>query len=73
MEREDPDSSWSDIVIPDELEIRVREDDDYRTCSTCGGDCLPEPVGADQIGARIAFICPLHGRHRIIAPFEHLR
>ncbi|UOR02391.1 hypothetical protein MUN77_03485 [Leucobacter allii] len=73
MEREEPEFSWSDAVVPEDVEIRVRDDDGYRTCSVCGGDCVPEAAGADLIGARIAFVCPEHGLHRLIDPFEHLR
>ena len=45
----------------------------YRTCSECGGDCYPEPFGADGLGARILWICPEHGVHSILDPFAHLR
>lgn len=41
----------------DGVPIRVPSNDDYRTCSVCGGDCEPDPsFGSDQHGARIAFV-----------------
>lgn len=33
------------------------EDEAYRTCAECGGDCEPEPVPTSA-GMRIAFNCP---------------
>lgn len=74
----------SGVHVPPDLEIRVREDDGYRTCSKpvelsgggtapCGRDCEPEDTGADGIGARLAFVCPEHGLHSVVDPFEHLR
>lgn len=47
--------------------------EDYRTCSTCGGDCVPDPTGADGLGVRIVWVCPAHGVHSIVDPFGHLR
>lgn len=48
------------------------EDETYRTCADCGGDCEPEPVPTEA-GIRIAFSCPTHGVHTVIDPFEGLR
>ncbi|HJC29024.1 MAG TPA: hypothetical protein H9759_06480 [Candidatus Dietzia intestinipullorum] len=49
-------------------------DESYRTCSECGRDCEPDPsAGSDVLGARIAFVCPDHGLHGIIDPFEDTR
>lgn len=48
------------------------EDEAYRTCAECGGDCEPEPIPTDA-GMRIAFRCPTHGVHTVIDPFEDLR
>ena len=48
-------------------------DESYRTCSECGGDCQPEPSGADGLGVRIMWLCPQHGVHSAVDPFEHLR
>ena len=45
----------------------------YRTCSECGGDCLPEPSGTDESGARFVFVCPEHGVHSMVDPFEEMR
>lgn len=45
----------------------------YRTCSVCGGDCLPEPSATDELGVRLLFVCPDHGVHSIVDPFEGLR
>lgn len=42
----------------------------YRTCSVCGGDCEPEPSAIDGLGVRVAFVCPSHGVHSILDPFE---
>ncbi|MFA5607988.1 MAG: hypothetical protein WDA07_12490 [Leucobacter sp.] len=62
-----------DDILPDEVEVVVRSDDGYRTCRECGSDCVPEDAGTDDTGARIAFVCPEHGLHAIVDPFEHLR
>ncbi|WP_214651210.1 hypothetical protein [Brachybacterium halotolerans] len=48
-----------------------REDEWYRTCSECGKDCAPEPLGTG-VGMRIAFRCPVHGVHTIVDPFNDL-
>lgn len=48
------------------------EDEKYRTCAECGGDCEPEPMPTD-VGIRIAFYCPTHGVHTVVDPFEGLR
>lgn len=44
----------------------------YRTCSQCSADCLPESFEADD-GFRIAFVCPTHGVHSVVDPFEGKR
>lgn len=50
------------------------EDENYRTCAECGGDCEPDPsLSADGTGARIAFVCPEHGVQSIIDPFADMR
>lgn len=41
----------------------------YRTCSECGRDCPPEPLQHEQ-GFRIVFMCPEHGVHTVVDPFE---
>lgn len=46
------------------------EDDGYRTCAECGSDCRPEPTVVEGSGVRIAFVCPAHGVHSFIDPFE---
>lgn len=49
-------------------------DQSYRTCSECGGDCYPDTsAGADGLGVRIAFVCPEHGVHSVVDPFEEER
>lgn len=58
---------------PDGLEIRVPRDEGYRTCAECGGDCMPDPSAVDGLGVRIAWVCPNHGVHSIVDPFEDLR
>ncbi|WP_299304476.1 hypothetical protein [uncultured Brachybacterium sp.] len=58
---------------PGGAEVRVPTDDSYRTCSQCGGDCYPEPTAIDGLGVRIAFVCPEHGVHSVIDPFEDKR
>lgn len=45
----------------------------YRTCSACGGDCLPEPSGTDELGVHFVFVYPEHGVHSVADPFEGLR
>lgn len=47
----------------------IDEDQSYRTCSECGRDCQPEPFQHER-GFRIAFICPEHGVHSVVDPFE---
>lgn len=65
---------YDKVPGPDGLPIRVPTNDDYRTCSECGADCYPDPnAGADGLGVRIAFICPEHGLHSVIDPFEEAR
>ncbi|WP_125098686.1 hypothetical protein [Leucobacter chromiireducens] len=45
----------------------------------CGRDCEPEPfstgIGEDgpSGGIRIAFVCPEHGLHSVVDPFEGRR
>lgn len=59
---------------PDGLEVRVSKDDAYRICSVCGGDCEPNTsLSADDRGVRIAWVCPVHGAHSVVDPFEDLR
>lgn len=59
---------------PDDAVIRVPEDEGYRTCPACGGDCEPDvSFGSDESGARIAFICPEHGISSVIDPIEDTR
>ena len=58
---------------PGGLKIRVPKNDDYRTCTVCGGDCVPEDATTDGLGARIVFVCPEHGLQGIIDPFAESR
>lgn len=46
--------------------------EEYRSCPECGHDCDPEPVEVDG-QLRVTFVCPLHGLHTCIDPFEGLR
>ncbi|WP_431794912.1 hypothetical protein [Micrococcus luteus] len=56
------------------VRIRTPKDQNYRTCSECGGDCYPGPsAGADGMGVRIAFVCPEHGVHSVVDPFKEER
>lgn len=43
-------------------------DEGYRTCAECGGDCVPEPGGADSLGIRIMYVCLVHGVHSVVDP-----
>lgn len=64
------------IELPEGLVIQVGDgtgNEQYRTCQECGRDCVPEHAGSDGMGARIAFVCPEHGLHSVVDPFEHLR
>ncbi|MFV0433622.1 MAG: hypothetical protein ACK5LO_06570 [Leucobacter sp.] len=56
----------------------------YRTCTEpvdlpgggqgkCGADCDPEPLDGGAEGTRIAFLCPEHGLHSVVDPFEDKR
>lgn len=66
---------YDGVELPDDLEIRVWDPDSgYRTCPVCGGDCEPELGGInDEYGVRIMFVCPEHGVHSVIDPFEDKR
>lgn len=44
----------------------------YRTCSQCGRDCEPDPVPT-EVGMRIPFVCPVHGVHAVVDPFDGQR
>lgn len=47
------------------------EDEAYRTCSTCGGDCEPDnSLSVDGTGVRIAFVCAEHGVQSVVDPFK---
>ena len=46
------------------------EDEAYRTCAECGGDCGPEPMPTDA-DMRIAFSCPTHGVRSAITGILH--
>lgn len=46
------------------------EDETYRTCEECGGDCTPEILGAEGESSRFVFVCPEHGVQSVINPFE---
>lgn len=48
-------------------------DEEYRTCSECGGNCEPEPSAVDGLGVRIAFVCPEHGAQSMLDPFSDQR
>lgn len=37
------------------------------------GDCVPELTARDGLGVRIVFVCPEHGLHSIVDPFEGKR
>lgn len=47
------------------------DDETYRTCAECGGDCTPELMESSA-GMSVAFCCPIHGLHSVIDPFEDL-
>lgn len=65
---------YDGVELPDDLEIRVwNRDSGYRTCPVCGEDCEPEPVGAEEHGVRIMFVCPEHVVHSVVDPFEDKR
>lgn len=48
-------------------------DEEYRTCTVCGSDCVPEPSAVDGLGVRVVFVCPEHGVQSIVDPFSDLR
>ncbi|MBP1325054.1 hypothetical protein JOF28_000286 [Leucobacter exalbidus] len=65
---------YHELEGPDGVSIRVPKNDGYRTCPECGGDCEPDvAAGAAGMGVRIAFICPEHGVHSVVDPFEDRR
>ena len=64
---------YEEIGDVDGVPIRAPKDDSYRTCPECGKDCPPEPTAVDGLDLRIAFICPEHGLHSVIDPFEEDR
>lgn len=63
----------SRISFHDDGSVWEDDDDGYRTCSKCGGDCLPEPTEADGYGIRIIWRCPQHGVNSVADPFDYLR
>lgn len=65
--------NYKRFIGPDGLVIRVPADEEYRTCAECGGDCVPEHAALDGSGVRIAFVCPEHGVHSVVDPFEDKR
>jgi hypothetical protein len=70
-----PDDEQEDFVeIAEDLDFRVRNPSSgYRTCPQCGRDCEPVPFAVEGKGARVSMICPLHGVHAVIDPFEGSR
>ena len=46
------------------------EEEHYRTCADCGRACEPVPFEIIEAGLRLAFICPVHGVHTVVDPFE---
>lgn len=44
-----------------------------RTCSSCGGECVPEVVDAGGLGLRFAFKCDVHGVQSVFDPFADSR
>lgn len=58
----------------DDLCFGPPEDESYRMCAEFGRDRHPDQnVSADGLGLRIAFVCPEHGVHSVIDPFEDKR
>lgn len=54
------------------MTIRIGDgsgDEQYRTCPECGRDCAPDAFETDD-GYRIAFLCPDHGVHSVVDPFD---
>lgn len=65
---------YKEVGNVDGAPIRVPNNNDYRTCSVCLGDCEPDlGFGSDESGARIAFICPEHGIQSLVDAFEGRR
>lgn len=65
---------YEHIEGPDGLDVRVPSNDDYRTCTLCGGDCEPDTtLSSDGTGVRIVWVCPEHGPQGIVDPFNELR
>lgn len=58
---------------PDGLSIHRPRDDGYRACSTCGGDCEPEPSASNGLGVRIVYVRPEHGPQSMVVPFSDMR
>lgn len=66
--------SEESIEGADNLEIRVRSDESYRSGTECGDDCEPDTLlSTNGTGLCIAFVCHEHGVQCILGPFEHLR
>jgi len=55
------------------MEVGPTPDEVYRTCAECGRDCEPVPFPVEGLGMRISFVCPLHGVHSVVDPFEGRR
>ena len=60
-----------ELEYSDSLEVQVwNPASGYRTCTECGSDCEPEPSSVDGFGIRVMFVCPNHGVHSIVDPFQ---
>jgi len=59
------------IEIPEDLEIDLWDPSEgYRTCPECGRDCEPVPFVVEGHRTKVSMICPLHGVHTVVDPFE---
>ena len=66
-----PNGDDESIEIPEDLEIDFWDPTEgYRTCPECGRDCEPVPFDVSGQGIRVSMICPLHGVHTVVDPFE---
>lgn len=61
------------LSIDEDGAITASSDESYRTCTECGGDCIPETIAHDGLGIRWLFACPRHGAQSLVDPFAKLR
>lgn len=55
------------------VHFAAQRDQRFWNCVECGRECVPELNWADGHGVRIVYVCPQHGVHSVVDPFEDMR